>query len=849
MTDVADLRLRVSSDDVPTATRRLRDLSDAGGKAERATDGLLGTIGRFASGLAIGATALAGFNKLLNTQRQFDVINAGLLTATGSSEKAAIAFEAIQEFATKTPYDLAQVSDSFIKLVNLGLTPSEKALTSYGNTASAMGKDLNQMIEAVADASTGEFERLKEFGIKASKQGDQVKFTFRGVSETVAFESGAIEDYLIKLGENNFADSMSNRMKTLDGALSNLGDAWDQTFLNISKGGAGEAIADVVNMGIDALASLNDWLLSGELEGAFASLGESFAPWVEDARSAVDIVQTAISDFADWLQTNYPNDMEVLSSAWRDFPENIRAIIQIAATHVAWFVEEVRLSMDAAKGYIDAIRDGWGGSQLADVFAAAEQASARNKQNLEDSTDAIMRNRQATIDSAKAAQAAAVEKAAAAKKERDARRAATAGQDRLAEFGVDRPASSGGSGGKGKKDASAERSRKAFESLVEDLQTEEEALAISYNKRKALLEQHTSAESALRADLMSRLNAWRDQEEADINEQKNRELQQIQDALRTEEQVIEDSYNKRKAIVLANMADGEARTALLEKLQKERDEDLAREEAERQSKRDRLMAQFLSEEDLARQSRDRQLDEQRVGYEQGLIDWEEYQKNKAEIEQRYHTLTQNMIRDRQVQQLDAYGSMFGALGQMFGQFAQGQGKAAERMFKISKALNMAQAIMGMAAGIMEAQKLTYPMNIVESIRIGALGAMQIASISSQRFSGAYDKGGRIPAGKFGVVGERGMEFVEGPANVTGRQDTARLLKQAAENAGGGSGPVAVSISVNVDNRGNTSSTSAVEGDQSDAESAKRLGQMIDLRVRDVILREQRQGGMLNPNSR
>ena len=30
-----------------------------------------------------------------------------------------------------------------------------------------MGKDITQMIEAVADAATGEFERLKEFGIKA----------------------------------------------------------------------------------------------------------------------------------------------------------------------------------------------------------------------------------------------------------------------------------------------------------------------------------------------------------------------------------------------------------------------------------------------------------------------------------------------------------------------------------------------------------------------------------------------------------------------------------------------------------------------------------------------------------
>ena len=48
---------------------------------------------------------------------------------------------------------------------------------AYGDTASAMGKSLDDMVEAVADAATGEFERLKEFGIRASKNGDRVSFT------------------------------------------------------------------------------------------------------------------------------------------------------------------------------------------------------------------------------------------------------------------------------------------------------------------------------------------------------------------------------------------------------------------------------------------------------------------------------------------------------------------------------------------------------------------------------------------------------------------------------------------------------------------------------------------------
>lgn len=42
------------------------------------------------------------------------------------------------------------------------------------------------------------------------------------------------------------------------------------------------------------------------------------------------------------------------------------------------------------------------------------------------------------------------------------------------------------------------------------------------------------------------------------------------------------------------------------------------------------------------------------------------------------------------------------------------------------------------------------------------------------YAGAFDKGGIIPRGQFGIVGERGPEIVNGPANVTGRRKTAAL---------------------------------------------------------------------------
>ncbi|MGM0584456.1 MAG: phage tail protein [Pseudomonadota bacterium] len=43
------------------------------------------------------------------------------------------------------------------------------------------------------------------------------------------------------------------------------------------------------------------------------------------------------------------------------------------------------------------------------------------------------------------------------------------------------------------------------------------------------------------------------------------------------------------------------------------------------------------------------------------------------------------------------------------------------------------------------------------------------------FAGLFDSGGRIPSGKFGIVGERGPEFVSGPASVTSRAATARAI--------------------------------------------------------------------------
>lgn len=225
---------------------------------EEADKGISMSAKNIGLSLAGVAASYVSLDRLINTQRTFDKLNAGLITATGSAEGAAAAFDSLQKFAKETPYGLEQSVGAFIKLTNLGLKPSEAALTSYGNTAAAMGKDLDQMIEAVADATTGEFERLKEFGIKASQENGKVSLTFKGQTTTIRNNAKEIEKYLLNLGNVDFAGAMENRMKTLDGSIANLEDTIDGLFLKVSQSGIGDAIKAGVDGASESLETLGD---------------------------------------------------------------------------------------------------------------------------------------------------------------------------------------------------------------------------------------------------------------------------------------------------------------------------------------------------------------------------------------------------------------------------------------------------------------------------------------------------------------------------------------------------------------------------------------------------------------
>ena len=171
-----------------------------------------------------------------NTRKEFATYEAVLKNATGSTKAAASAMKMIQTLAADTPASVAEWTQAYIKLINRGITPAKEELIQMGDIASSQGKDIDQFIEALLDAMTGENERLKEFGITAEKNGETTAFTFRGVTTEVQNTDQAIKNYILSLGNlQGIQGAMATQMQELAGLESNLGDQMDAIYNKIGK--------------------------------------------------------------------------------------------------------------------------------------------------------------------------------------------------------------------------------------------------------------------------------------------------------------------------------------------------------------------------------------------------------------------------------------------------------------------------------------------------------------------------------------------------------------------------------------------------------------------------------------
>ena len=200
-------------------------------RSKQKANGLMGVFKKLLGMIAAGVTIKASIDGASSMEQFRNTLETVLKDPNKARKKLAWA----NRFANKTPFESQEVVEGMTKLQSYGIegdrilkTTNRTYLEMIGDMASGMGKSFDQAIEAVADARTGELERLKEFGITKNMIDDFGKS--QGIE--IFNNKGQIKDMelfnktLFEMMNSRFGGAMEKQAKTFKGGLSTISGAF-----------------------------------------------------------------------------------------------------------------------------------------------------------------------------------------------------------------------------------------------------------------------------------------------------------------------------------------------------------------------------------------------------------------------------------------------------------------------------------------------------------------------------------------------------------------------------------------------------------------------------------------------
>ncbi|MEC1786090.1 tape measure protein [Schinkia azotoformans] len=169
-----------------------------------------------------GTAVVAGFGALvasgIKANSEMEQYRNTLNTVMGDSKKAGETLDWVKKYAAKTPFEMPGLVEATTKLSAMGLE-AEKFLPMAGDMAAVFkssGKSVGDAAEAINDAMMGEFERLKEFGIKLQQTDFKEGGKYAGKTYAEALEE--------EFKAHNYAGAAEALSTTFSGRLSTLKD-------------------------------------------------------------------------------------------------------------------------------------------------------------------------------------------------------------------------------------------------------------------------------------------------------------------------------------------------------------------------------------------------------------------------------------------------------------------------------------------------------------------------------------------------------------------------------------------------------------------------------------------------
>ena len=190
-----------------------------------------------ALGAALG-TAL-GVKNIINVNARFQDLRTTLASVTGSAQKGAEAFKFVEKFATQTQFSVEDLSVAYTKLASNGIKPSSELLTTFTDAAAVTTDQIGSLtamtdfytrslqsqtvelmdLDRLADRGLPVYDILKEkLGVSRAELG---KFSKEAGNTTLIIE--ALGDGI----NERFGGATAARLSNLSTRMSNLNIAMD----------------------------------------------------------------------------------------------------------------------------------------------------------------------------------------------------------------------------------------------------------------------------------------------------------------------------------------------------------------------------------------------------------------------------------------------------------------------------------------------------------------------------------------------------------------------------------------------------------------------------------------------
>lgn len=708
---------------------------------------------------AIAAFSVAHvFNQITDNLKQTEKAVSSLTAVTGNLKTSRALFDELNNLSREIPQSFDEITQSALTLNKTGLKPTADNIKSLAAISLGTGQSLNTVAQAFGSAAMGRMRALQQLGITAVQEGDRIKLTYQGVTETIKADTNSLTDYMNRLAENKFAETLNYQMEGVTGAVKVLGEAWGDLYRALGESAIGEMIVDSMRDVADILDTVTAKLKSPE--------------WAENLKS----IQVAFEALKDGVVSSF----KVIADTWNQFIDGFEDTSKegtdYAATYFQNFFKLVNIgivgmitSLKEVVSFLPSLGNTIGKAFSPDLkkkmaWSEWERKASSGEVNLNDAAAFKEFEKNYNVHGFSQVKSAGDLLADAGNRiseamDKAAKRISDAGAEKARQIALNpstsgigegnRAITSGTSGGKGGAggggiDRQAQEAKRAFDQLADSLERARVQALSALQKEQIEYQQHI----------------------ATVTDAINRRVVSEQEAKTLLEQIEfqhQENLNRIKLEADARLA--EMRGDPIAKLQIQYAAEL--EELEK-FHNDKLVSETEYLETI-KDIYDRYYDEIGKKGKEGKGKKGKGKKDGEDAE----------IFGISVSSLESVKSSLDSVSGAFSAMTQNMNESSgayKTLFAIEKSFALASAMVNGMAAIgkgMATASTWYEWAAVYAEAIAMIGNM-VSVISSVSM---HDKGGNIPAGQYGIVGEIGPELVRGPASVTSRKDTADLLSR------------------------------------------------------------------------